>query len=484
MTLNELFKNTSYDDTLFSDEAKQSVEAQIIMKTVRGAEVPYIKCAIRDKEIRLTPEEAVRQLYLHKLLNDYGYTAARIQLEVPIHFGREVKRADIAVMDKDRPMVPYIIVELKKPKLTDGKEQLKSYCNATGAPIGVWTNGEQISCYNRKDPNFFEEISDIPKAAQKLSDILNEKYTYNESIKKEIDLRPLISATVEKHRYKNLIINEIQFMHDFYDAVMVEVSGILRHYLDETLPKKEFNQTVTGKIKDACLRLNSALRLRFEYNYRYPHEVDALVAPDSYAIIYQIPFNGFGRVGSENLYTLHIGEYSPLIATKAVNWFASYVYALRNALFHEIISPLDEEWQMIFKSAYLLLKQISDICISCISQIEEFPKTQENAVFKYAEEHHKKHFDYLATHVELLDFPKMVLKNWKVERGQIVLKGWFLAKLKLQQGDAADIQNRFGLITEEDKGFDFQVTLDENFEIAKDRDSHVEIIEIRLQNGT
>jgi type I restriction-modification system DNA methylase subunit len=28
---------------------------------------------------------------------------------------------------------------MKKPKLKDGKEQLKSYCNATGAPIGVWT---------------------------------------------------------------------------------------------------------------------------------------------------------------------------------------------------------------------------------------------------------------------------------------------------------------------------------------------------------
>lgn len=198
MTLNELFKNTSYDDTLFSDEAKRTLEAQIIMKTVRGTEVPYIRCAIRDKEIRLTPEEAVRQLYLHKLLNDYAYTAARIQLEVPIHFGREVKRADIAVMDKDRPMVPYIIVELKKPKLTDGKEQLKSYCNATGAPIGVWTNGEQISCYNRKDPNFFEEISDIPNATQKLSDILNEKYTYD-------DLRRVDKISTQKKSLRALI---------------------------------------------------------------------------------------------------------------------------------------------------------------------------------------------------------------------------------------------------------------------------------------
>jgi len=179
MTLNEFFKNTTYDDTLFSDEAKSAIESRIFMKSVRGKEVPYITCAIRGKEIRLTPEEAVRQLYIYKLMNDYGYATGRIQLEFSIHFGREVKRADIAVMDKDRPMVPYIIVELKKPKLTDGKEQLKSYCNATGAPIGVWTNGEQISCYNRKDPNFFEEISDIPKATQRLSDIINDFVLYS-----------------------------------------------------------------------------------------------------------------------------------------------------------------------------------------------------------------------------------------------------------------------------------------------------------------
>ena len=117
MTLNELFKNTTYDDTLFSVEAKSTIESRIFMKSVRGSEVPYITCAIRDKEIKLTPEEAVRQLYIYKLMNDYGYAASRIQLETPIHFGREVKRADIAIMDKDRPMVPYIIVELKKPKL-------------------------------------------------------------------------------------------------------------------------------------------------------------------------------------------------------------------------------------------------------------------------------------------------------------------------------------------------------------------------------
>lgn len=88
-------------------------------------------------------------------------------------------------MDKDRPMVPISLLS-SKPKLTDGKEQLKSYCNATGAPIGVWTNGEQISYYNRKDPNYFEPITNIPKASEKLSDIINEKFTY-EDLKKSTE---------------------------------------------------------------------------------------------------------------------------------------------------------------------------------------------------------------------------------------------------------------------------------------------------------
>ncbi len=121
MKLNDVFKNTSYDDTLFSEEAIKNIESSIIMKTIKGIETPYINCLVRNKEIKLTPEEAVRQLYIYKLIHEYKYPIDRIQLETPIHFGREIKRADITILDKARPTVPYIIVELKKPKLSDGK---------------------------------------------------------------------------------------------------------------------------------------------------------------------------------------------------------------------------------------------------------------------------------------------------------------------------------------------------------------------------
>jgi len=118
-------------------------------------------------------------------MQEYDYPKSRIALEYPIHFGREIKSADIVIFDKDRPRVEYIIVEVKKPKLQDGKKQLRSYANATGAPIAVWTNGKQISHYHRKDPNYFEDITDIPKDSQTLADILRERFTLKDLIIKD-----------------------------------------------------------------------------------------------------------------------------------------------------------------------------------------------------------------------------------------------------------------------------------------------------------
>ena len=160
ITFASILKDSSYNLSLFSEKDIKALEAKIKINKSK----PYVDCIIRGKEVQLKPEEVVRQLYTLKLINDYGYPKKRICFEHPVQFGRETKSADIVVFDKDRPLVEYIIVEVKKPKLKDGKEQLKSYCNATGAPIGVWSNGGQISHYNRKDPNFFEDITDIPTA--------------------------------------------------------------------------------------------------------------------------------------------------------------------------------------------------------------------------------------------------------------------------------------------------------------------------------
>lgn len=177
MKLIDILKDSNYKLEQFSDQQIKALEDNIFTKEVRGKSQPFVKCLVRKKDIQLKPEEVIRQLYLMKLNQEYAYPFERMELEYGVHFGREKKRADIVIFNEKDNRSPYIIVEVKKPKLKDGKEQLKSYCNATGAPIGIWSNGESISYYNRKDPNYFEDIPNIPNANEKLTDILTERWT-------------------------------------------------------------------------------------------------------------------------------------------------------------------------------------------------------------------------------------------------------------------------------------------------------------------
>lgn len=155
-----------------SDEIKK-LEKSVFLKKSK----PYIKCFVSGVDRLLKPEEIVRQLYCKKLVNEYHYPLERIAVEKSVYFGSTSdKRADIIVYHKDSEE-PYIIVEVKKPKRRDGTEQLKSYCNAEGSPIGIWTNGNQLEYWHREKPNNFISISDIPTVDQTLEQIIKEPWT-------------------------------------------------------------------------------------------------------------------------------------------------------------------------------------------------------------------------------------------------------------------------------------------------------------------
>ena len=181
MTLAEILHGSAYSLDLFtnsSDNAIQRLEERIQVKiNKKGVAEPFVTCIVREKEIKLTPEEVVRQLYAERLMTEYGYPKERLVFEYPVYFGRETKRADIVIKDKDDPTVAYIIVEVKKPKAKDGRDQLKSYTHATGASMAVWTNGTSITYYHRKNPNYFEDIKAIPSNTQTLADVLQQPFT-------------------------------------------------------------------------------------------------------------------------------------------------------------------------------------------------------------------------------------------------------------------------------------------------------------------
>ena len=194
--LDAILKGSKHRLNLFRHEEVQNLEKRLIEKDGKY----FADCLVRKKQIQLKPEEIVRQLLLARLNTHYGYDFSHMKLEHPVRFGRDAsKRADIVIFDKDNPNTEYIIVEVKKPKAKDGKGQLKSYCHATGAPIAVWSNGAEISYYNRIDPNHFKDIADIPRQDVSLEEFLEDDFTWK-------DLVYLDKVLAEGKSIKDLIL--------------------------------------------------------------------------------------------------------------------------------------------------------------------------------------------------------------------------------------------------------------------------------------
>ncbi|RKZ29606.1 SAM-dependent methyltransferase, partial [bacterium] len=174
-TIEEIIHGSKHSIKLFSKSEVSNLEKDLYMNE-KGK--PYFKGVPGDRDRPAKPEEVVRQLFARRLNKHYGYPWERIKIEKNIVFGSDYtsNRADIVVMDKENKEA-YIIVECKKPKRSDGREQLKSYCNAEGSPIGVWTNGSELLILYREDPNTYQSLSRIPTIDQSLADVLGESWT-------------------------------------------------------------------------------------------------------------------------------------------------------------------------------------------------------------------------------------------------------------------------------------------------------------------
>lgn len=122
---------------------------------------------------KANPEEVVRQLWVYKLINYYGYSPEEMELEKPVTFGTDTgtKFADLLVYTNTTKTTPKVVVEVKKPKRKDGIEQLRSYLNAEGSPIGVWSNGSEKVILYRPYPQDFDALPEIPKKGETADDI-------------------------------------------------------------------------------------------------------------------------------------------------------------------------------------------------------------------------------------------------------------------------------------------------------------------------
>lgn len=175
-SLSDILRTSDYGLNLFTSDEIAALD--IIDKKGR----PYLHDPIRQKDVLAKPEEIVRQLFLRQLMDRYGYPAARIAVERAVQMGRDTsKSADIIVWDEDDAQAAYLIVEVKRPKEKDGMEQLKTYANAQGAPLAVWTNGATLRILHREEQRgkaaTYVGLNRLPLATETIDDVLSRDVT-------------------------------------------------------------------------------------------------------------------------------------------------------------------------------------------------------------------------------------------------------------------------------------------------------------------
>ena len=202
--INKIFRKPDLQFGLTEFEKTKPSEALGIFEKEKGKY--YLKCFKRDKDLLVwneekqtgAPEEIVRQLWLNKLQKTFNYPLARIEVEKSISFGREVheKAADVVVYKEDKE-TPQIVLEVKNPEAKDGLEQVKSYLNAQGAPIGVLSNGiTKVILYRRYPDQFENTLREIPRVDQTIEDVLQEELTLDQ-LETKYDLVRIIKVLEE-----------------------------------------------------------------------------------------------------------------------------------------------------------------------------------------------------------------------------------------------------------------------------------------------
>ena len=102
----------------------------------------------------------------------------------------------------------------------------------------------------------------------------------------------------------------------------------------KSLPRKGYSQVEKTFLAKQALcreRVNSMRESCMKANVSAEHKLLA-----------QVPCQGFIQ---------NSGTLTSVVEQSAYIWFIGFVYRLRNALFHEIIDPLDTMWQHLFKNA-------------------------------------------------------------------------------------------------------------------------------------
>ena len=132
------------------------------IKTENGKD--YIFDIIRKKHLLLTPEEWVRQHFIHFLIYHYKYPKSLFKIESGLKYNSLKKRSDILVYNREGN--PFLLVECKSADVKvsqDSFVQIAMYNYSIKAGYIIVTNGlKHYCCAVDHENKKYEFIKDIP----------------------------------------------------------------------------------------------------------------------------------------------------------------------------------------------------------------------------------------------------------------------------------------------------------------------------------
>jgi type I site-specific restriction endonuclease len=123
---------------------------------------------VRKKFVALTPEEWVRQHFIHYLTDHRKVPRSLIAVEASLRYHRLKKRSDIVVFGKDG--APCLVVECKAPEVTVTQavfDQVAMYNMSLKVPFLAVTNGMvHFACYIDHVTGKITFLKEIPEYEQ------------------------------------------------------------------------------------------------------------------------------------------------------------------------------------------------------------------------------------------------------------------------------------------------------------------------------
>ena len=181
---------------------------------------------LKNKWLNNKPEEEVRQKYICRLVDSYGYDLKQMDQELKVtnsQRGQGAARADVIIwkstQDKADSKSAFIVVECKAESVTIRKEDYYQ-----GYNYAAWAGADFFVTTNLKETRIFKVVKgEIPKKLEEIVDI------------------PTADAATDEKKVKELLEQTKAFTRDEFSRLLYKCHNIIRNN-DKLSPEAAFDE--------------------------------------------------------------------------------------------------------------------------------------------------------------------------------------------------------------------------------------------------